>query len=75
MNEISNKIDALRAAGFEPIAVLMSVYFYHQICTSQPNYVQSENGVQATATFASEYHGLPIKTILASDKSYSIEVA
>lgn len=75
MNEITNKIEALRAAGFEPKAVLMSNHFHNKICVSKPVYESLDSGVSAALNISSHWDGLPIKLILKNDEDYSIEVA
>lgn len=73
MNEIINKIEALRSAGFSPISVMMTQAFFDDLTNSLPKMVRAD-GLTWDDTPDSIY-GLPIKIKEPSHILYSIEVA
>jgi len=73
MNEIIDKIEALKAAGFEPISVLMTQKFFDEL--SEPRFNTARNSCKGFATIPTKLNGLPIKIRLDQESLYSIEVA
>lgn len=73
MNEIINKIEALRSAGFEPMSVMMTQVFFDDLTNSLPKMVRADRSVWDNVP--NSIHGLPIKIKEPSHILYSIEVA
>lgn len=70
MKEIINKIDALRAAGFEPVGINMS-YDLHQMLAERQTRMMSGKAIAINA-----YNGLPVSILPAPNhtKLFTIEV-
>lgn len=79
MSDITKKIEALKAAGFEPVSILMSQWLYQEIIkangASDIKYSRKGDDLIATMQVMREYNGIPVHVCLDSDKSFSIEVA
>lgn len=71
-NEIIDKVEALRSAGFTPVSILMSKSFHNELCVSQP--AMATGKVVMTMLVAYRYYDLPIKLVLGRHETYSIEV-
>ena len=72
MNEIINKIERLKASGFEPVAVLMTQSFYNDLTGSQ--HLATSESVRRYS-YPNIFYDLPIRIKNSSDLLYSIEVA
>ena len=70
MKEIINKIDSLRAAGFEPVGINMS-YDLHQMLAERQTRMMSGKAIAI-----STYNGLPVSVMPAPNgsKLFTIEV-
>lgn len=73
MNEIINKINALRSAGFEPLSILLTQEFFNDIKQNELSVMAV--GLPSDVFVRSEMCGLPIKIKEPSHILYSIEVA
>lgn len=72
MDDVINKIERLKAFGFEPIAVLMTQSFYNDLAGSR--HLATSESVRSYS-LPNMFYGLPIKIKDSSDLLYSIEVA
>lgn len=78
MSDITKKIEALRAAGFEPVSILMSRWLYQEIMkangASDITYSRKGDDLIANMQVMRNYDGLPVNVCLDNNKSFSIEV-